>query len=69
MEKLLNEMKQAILDICVEGNAEIERIGNEYCEKILLLIPQMIPIESAEYSNEASYINGWNDCLKKISNN
>lgn len=49
MEKLLNEMKQAILDICVEGNAEIERICNEYCEKILLLITQMIPIESAEY--------------------
>lgn len=69
MKQLLNEMKQAILGAYEESNAEVERICNEYCDKILALIPKPIPVEVANYSNETSYINGWNACLEKINNN
>ena len=69
MEALLNNMIQEILTVCMECNAEVECICNEYRERILALIPKPIQVEMANYSNETSYINGWNACLEKINNN
>ena len=69
MEQLLNEMLQKILMVCNESNAEVEHICNEYIDKILEMIPKPISVERANYSNETSYINGWNACLDKINNN
>lgn len=69
MEQLLNEMVKEILKVCAECNAEVEHICNEYVDKILEIIPKPIPVERANYSNETSYINGWNACLDKIKNN
>lgn len=69
MEKLLNEMINEILILCKESSSELERVCNEYRERILALIPNPIPVEMANYSNETSYINGWNACLEKINNN
>lgn len=66
MEQLLNEMEQKILAVCEEKHVELESICDEYREKILALIPKPIPVEAANYSNETSYINGWNACLEKI---
>lgn len=69
MEQLLNEMVQKILMVCEETSMEVEQICNEYVGKILEMIPEPIPVERANYSNETSYINGWNACLDKINNN
>lgn len=32
----------------------------------LKLIPKPISLETADYAHEASYIQGWNECLEKI---
>lgn len=35
-------------------------------KQFLEAIPKQIPSESADYAHEASYIQGWNECLEKI---
>lgn len=32
-------------------------------------LPKPIPPERADYAHEASYIEGWNECLEKIMEN
>lgn len=32
-------------------------------------LPKRISLESADYAHEASYIQGWNECLEKIIEN
>ena len=70
MEQILNEMVQKILktvdaEISVD---ECSRIIKECYDNIMALMPKQMLLESATYSNEASYINGWNACLEEIAN-
>lgn len=69
MEQILNEMVQKILssiggDISVD---ECSRIIKECYDNIMALMPKKMSLENATYSNEASYISGWNACLEKIA--
>ena len=70
MEQILNEMVQKILktvdaEISVD---ECSRIIKECYDNIMALMPKQMLLESATYSNEASYMNGWNACLEEIAN-
>lgn len=70
MEQILNEMVQKILktvdaEISVD---ECSRIIKECYDNIMALMPKQMSLESATYSNEASYMNGWNACLEEIAN-
>jgi len=69
MEQILNEMVQKILKV-VGGDIsmdECSHIIKECYDNIMALMPKQMSLESATYSNEASYINGWNACLEKIT--
>ena len=70
MEQILNEMVQKILN-AVGGDINVDecnRMIKECYDNIIALMPKQMSLESATYSNEASYINGWNACLEEIAN-
>lgn len=70
MEQILRDMIQEIqliLGSCLD-NDEMERVIKEYFEKIMELMPKQLSEDRATYSNEASYIRGWNACVEKIVN-
>lgn len=70
MEQILREMLQDIQNVvghCL-SNDEVERVIREYSERIMEILPKPLSDDLAMYSNEASYIRGWNACVEKMAN-
>lgn len=70
MEQILREMIEEIQNVlgCCLSYDEMERVIGEYYERIMEILPVQISEDYATYSNEASYIRGWNACVEKIVN-
>ena len=70
MEQILRELVEYLQNM-LGGNItedELNNIVKEYYDTIVNILPKMISEDCATYSNEASYIRGWNACVEKIVN-
>ena len=70
MEQILREMIEEIQNVlgCCLSYDEMERVIGEDYERIMEILLVQISEDYATYSNEASYIRGWNACVEKIVN-
>ena len=66
MEQILKEMMTDIYNLGVSD--EVYQRIQEYCDKIVAVIPNQISEDRATYSNEGSFIREWNACVEKITN-
>lgn len=68
MEQIIKELVQETLKLTNSelSQEKICRVAEEYYGKILELLPKPISEDQATYSNEGSYIRGWNACIEKM---